>query len=247
MFDIFIRITVNYLVVQACIGLFFLPFYLLYRRNYYKNISLKASFNYHLENFFSSRYANWLVLCWAAGEAVIWFVIPEFLLLLLVFMRIRRKRQLLYYDIYGTALGTLRAYLIHLPAGSIDKLPYIQPGMVAQVQSWYHNMGMMALIHQPFSGVPYKVFTHLAPQYHLFLPVFLIFAVIVRISRYYIVYVILTSIYPVLHKYVYKHYVRLAVAGTFIFSLLLLKVYIVYGPGYQVASDLVHIFAFSRP
>jgi membrane protein YqaA with SNARE-associated domain len=241
MLDSLIRIAGNYLVVQACIILFFLPFYLLYRRDYYRHNPVKVGLNRHLEIFFTSRYANWLVLCWAAGEAVVWFVIPEFLLLLLVFMRIQRKRQLLYYDIYGTALGTLIAYLIHLPAGSIDKLPYIQPGMVAQVQSWYQHMGMLALIHQPFSGVPYKVFTHLAPQHHLFLPVFLIFAVVVRISRYYIVYVILTSIYPVLHKYVYKHYVRLAAAGTFIFSLLLLKVYTVYGPGYHVAAAAIHI------
>jgi membrane protein YqaA with SNARE-associated domain len=162
------------------------------------------------------------------GEALIWFVIPEFLLLMIVFMRIRRKRELLYYDIYGTAAGTLIAYIAHLPVQSIEKLPYIQTEMVTQVKSWYDDQGIFALIHQPFSGVPYKVFTHLAPEYGFFLPLFLLFAVVVRISRYYIAYVILINIYPVLHKYVYRNYVRVAIIGTLIFSLMLWKVYTAY-------------------
>jgi hypothetical protein len=100
--------------------------------------------------------------------------------------------------------------------------------MVTQVKSWYDDQGIFALIHQPFSGVPYKVFTHLAPEYGFFLPLFLLFAVVVRISRYYIAYVILINIYPVLHKYVYRNYVRVAIIGTLIFSLMLWKVYTAY-------------------
>lgn len=242
MFDRIIVILGNYLLVQACIFLFALPFYLLYSRKHMRGGNKHLGFNWHMENFFSSRYATWLVFFWAAGEAVIWFVIPEFLLLLLVFMRIRRKRELLYYDIYGTAAGTLAAYLIHLPAKNIESLPYIQPGMVAQVQSWYHHFGIFGLAFQPFSGVPYKVFTHLAPDYHFFLPAFLIFAVVVRISRYYLAYLILNGVYPVLHQYVYKNYLKLLIGATFIFSVLLYKVYLAYGPGFHVSGlMMVHL------
>jgi hypothetical protein len=39
-----------------------------------------------------------------------------------------------------------------------------------------------------------------------------------------------TTIYPVLHRVVYRHYVGLLVVATFVFSVLLLKVYSLYGP-----------------
>src|SRR4051812_44864286 len=124
MLDTILKIIGNYLVVQTCIILFILPFYLLYRHKYVPDGDVKASFNRHLELFFTSRYANWLVFWWAVGEALAWFVIPEFLLILLIFMRVQRKRQLYLYDIYGTAAGTFIAFAIRLPEHLIDKLPY---------------------------------------------------------------------------------------------------------------------------
>jgi membrane protein YqaA with SNARE-associated domain len=143
-------------------------------------------------------------------------------------MRIHRKTELLLFDIYGTVVGTLMAFVVHLPERLIDKLPYVQPRMVLQVHRWFDARGILGLIYQPFSGVPYKVFTHLAPSYHYFFLTFLIFAVVVRISRYYVIYVLLSGMYPVLHKHVYRNYFRLFAVATFIFSILLLKVYTSY-------------------
>ncbi len=236
MFDIVLKVIGNYLIVQVSIILFMAPFYLLYRRKHVASGGPQISFNRHLEYFFTSSYANWLVFFWAMGEALIWFVIPEFLLILLVFMRIQRKRQLLYYDIAGTAAGTLTAFIVNLPERFIDKLPYVQPNMVLQVKHWFNAHGVLGLIYQPFSGVPYKVFTHLAHDYHFFILAFLILAIVARISRYYIVYLLLTSAYPFLHKYVYRNYVRLFLVATFVFSILLLRIYDSYGPGYHVNS-----------
>ena len=229
MFDTVLKIIGNYLLIQVSIVLFILPFYWLYRRKYLPDGEFKVNFNQHLEYFFSSKYANWLVFFWAMGEALVWFIIPEFLLVLLVFMRIRRKRELLYYDIYGTAAGTLAAFIIPIPASLLDKIPYVQPSMVSQAEYWFSKHGILALAYQPFSGVPYKVFTHLAPNYHFFIGTFLVFAVIVRISRYYIIYLLASGIYPFLHKYVYRNYARLFVVATFIFSLLLLRIYTSWG------------------
>lgn len=236
MLNIVIKIIGNYLLVLTCIILFIAPFYLLYWRKHVGTGGPKVSFNRHLEYFFTSEYANWLVFFWAMGEALVWFVIPEFLLILLVFMRIKGKRQLLYYDIGGTVVGTLLAFVIKLPERFIAKLPYIQPSMVAQVRHWYAAHGMLGLIYQPFSGIPYKVFTHLAPDYHFFILTFLIVAVVVRISRYYLIYLLLISIYPFLHRYVYRNYVRLFLIATFIFSIILLRVYDSYGSFHVISA-----------
>lgn len=212
------------------------PFYWLYLRRHYREKKIKVGINRHLELFFSSKYATYLVYFWAVGEALIWFVIPEFLLLLLIFMRIKDKLKLLYADILGTVTGTLIAWVIHVQPEVITRMPYITDNMVAQTQLWYQNHGIFALIYQPFSGVPFKVFTHLASDYHLFVVGYLLFAVLVRISRYAVAYGVLTGMYNTLHTYIYRNYIKLFFIASFVFTLLLLKVVMVYGPGYVLTG-----------
>lgn len=221
----------NFITVLAAICLFTLPFYAVYRWRHRRHNALAPwqSASHEMEQFLLSRQANWLVFAWAFGEALIWFVIPEFLLLLIIFMRIQRKRELLLYDIYGTAVGAAVAYCINLPVHLISRLPYIQPHMVTQTQAWFDQHGLLGLAYQPFSGVPYKVFTFLAPHYHFFILAFIAVALVVRMARYYLFYTIFRLSYPVVHKWVYRHYVRLALVAIFIFSALLLRVYYNYG------------------
>jgi 4-hydroxybenzoate polyprenyltransferase len=231
---VFPRLAANYLLVLGSLLLFAAPFLAWHwlRRPFRPNQAMGVA--EWLERFFESRPANWLVFAWALGEAVVWFVIPEFLLLLLVFMRVHRKYELLAYDIAGTIAGTAVAYAIHLSPGRIEKLPYIVPAMVLQVQLWYQHFGIWGLANQPFSGVPFKVFTHLAPSFGFWLPAFVAVAVIFRITRYFVCYVIFLTIYPYLHKRVHRNYVPLFLVATFIFSVLLLRVVAIYGPGYHV-------------
>lgn len=212
----------NFIWICFSIVLFMLPFILWYSVATGRPIT-RSNLNEYLETFFSSQQANWLIFVWAAGEAVVWFVIPEFLLLMVVFMRVRRKRQMLLYDIAGTLFGTVIALLMRLPQSAIEHLPYIEPKMVEQTNTWYVQHGLLGLTNQPFSGVPYKVFTHLAWQYSFSLLLFLVVAVVVRIVRYLFAYGLFLSLYPKLHKVVRKNYLRLALVAIIIFSILLLK------------------------
>ncbi len=222
-----VAFLVNFILVTTSIVMFVAPFFWLYWRKHRSSFSA-LGFNHYLENFFSSNYANWLIFFWACGEALIWFVIPEFLLLLIIFMRIHKKRVMVTYDILGTIVGTLLAFIIRLPEGLIARLPYVQDQMVNQTKLWFDEFGIMGLVYQPFSGVPYKVFTHLSWQYEFSLIVFIIFAVTVRIFRYIVVYGLLRAMYPKLHKIVYRNYVPLFLVATLIFSILLLKAYNAY-------------------
>ena len=234
MLNLAVRILANYLIVQTSIILFMLPFGLVYWYRHVKSSSDKLTLSRHLENFFLSKQANYLVFFWALGEALVWFVIPEFLLLLIVFMRIHRKKELLVYDVSGTVIGTTIAYFIHFSNNTIAHLPYIQKNMVAQTLAWYGRKGILGLLYQPFSGVPYKVFTLTANHYHFSLIIFVAFAILVRMSRYFIFFGLFIALYPGLHKYVYRNYVRLFIVVVFIFSVLLLKVYDSYGPNRQI-------------
>lgn len=239
MVNIFISLVLNYFLIQISILVFFAPFYLIYRINHARSGLKNISFNGHLEYFFSSKQANYLVFLWAASEATIWFVIPEFLLLLIIFLRIRKKIELLIYDILGTIVGTTIALMIHAPRNEIISMPYIQENMVKQVDVWYQHAGIFGLIFQPFSGVPYKIFTLLANEYSFFIPAFIILGVLVRISRYYIFYLIFFGIYPLIHRFIYKNYIPMFIVACIIFSLLLLKVYNFYGPSYQVDYSFI--------
>ncbi|MBI1857032.1 hypothetical protein HY003_01285 [Candidatus Saccharibacteria bacterium] len=234
MFGDLLRIVGDYVLILALILLFMLPFYLVYylRRN--RDGEVKLNLSRHLENFFLSRQANYLIFFWAMGEALIWFVIPEFLLLLMVFMRIRRKRELLVYDLGGTMAGTIVAFFIHASPATIAGLPYVQPAMVEQTMAWYDKLGVWGLIYQPFSGVPYKVFTLTATAAGLSLVTFVVIAVLVRMSRYLVAFGLFVALYPGLHRLVSRNYVKLFLVAVFIFSLLLLRVSNIFGPGYQV-------------
>ena len=59
---------VNFLFVFVSIVLFIVPFFAWYWWRHKDSLKV-LGFNHYLENFFSSKQANWLVFAWAAGEA----------------------------------------------------------------------------------------------------------------------------------------------------------------------------------
>lgn len=228
------QIIRNYLFVGAGIALFALPFFVIWRLRHRDRVLTGAS--HGMEQFFESAEANALVACWAAAEALVWFVIPEFLLLLVVFMRIRRKRQLLICDMLGTVCGTLVGMSGAIPLRFVAHAPYIQPAMFDQVKAWYGRQGVFGLVHQPFTGIPYKVFVAVAAQLHYNVVVFVAVAMVVRMCRYILAYVVFISIFPALGPYVRRHYVSLSLMAIFIFSALLAAIYRRYGLHYHVQT-----------
>lgn len=225
------NILANIGFVGGSIFIFTLPFVLYFFIKHRSDIiRLKPGFNQFMERFFESPSLNWLVLFWALAEALVWFVIPEFLLFLIVFMKVRHRANLLFYDIIGTIAGTLIGLAIHLPRDVMIHIPYVYDGMFTQTHGWFSTMGIWGLLNQPFSGVPYKVFLNMAPQFGFNVFLFILLALSLRVGRYAIFYGMFWLGYPALHRFVYRHYLILLVSAIIIFSLLLMKVSILYGP-----------------
>ncbi len=225
MVDVATSFLFNFVLISISIFLFFLPFVsVFWYRNRQEIADKTPHFNYFMEKFFQSRESNAMVLIWAASEAIVWFVIPEFLLILIVFMKVHRKIQLVSYDIAGTVIGTCIALFLHMPQETLLKIPYIYEGMITKVDGWYTDYGILGLFFQPFSGVPYKVFTALAMDFHFSIILFIILAVIARMLRYVIIYELTKALYPYVHRFVRKHYAILFAAAIAIFTLLLMKV-----------------------
>lgn len=207
------------------IVLFFAPFIAIFWWRHRSDMSGKnPHFNYFMEQFFHSRESNALIVFWAAGEAVLWFVIPEFLLLLIMFMKVQRKMQLVVYDIIGTVIGTIVAVVLHLPEKALLSLPYVYESMITQVRGWFGEYGILGIFFQPFSGVPYKVFNAVSLDYDFFIPLLIVLAVVARMIRYLIVYEVTKALYPFVHRFVRKHYAILFVVVIAIFTALLMKI-----------------------
>jgi hypothetical protein len=188
----------------------------------------RPPFNHFMENFFSSRQLNWLVFFWALSEALIWFVIPEFLLFLIIFMRVKHKTQLLWYDIAGTIAGSIIGLCFVLPHSVFLQIPFVYQKMLDTTHAWYEQLGVWALIHQPFSGVPYKVFLFESHAFSFNLFLFIALALLLRVGRYALAYGLFLLGYPVLHRFVYRHYAILLALAVVIFSLMLMKVSYLY-------------------
>ena len=234
-------LVATYIFIVVSIVVFFLPFYFLHLRRVGKNIRPLANWSLELENFFSSQEAAYLMFFWAMGEALIWYVIPEFLLLLIIFMRTRNKIKLLSYDIAGTIVGTLLAQgisrLIFLTPQELSGFPFLTPVMVRQVNIWYVDLGLLALMFQPLSGIPYKVFTLSVYQHNANWLLFLALAVAVRAGRYYLTFLVFSGLYAVLHRFVFRNYVWLFFLACLIFTLALRHVLGVYGADYEGYYD----------
>jgi hypothetical protein len=230
MVEYFVSLASNFALVFTSIVLFFAPFvFIFWLRNRKDITAAKPHFNQFAEQFFMSKESNYLIVIWAIGEAVIWFVLPEFLLFLMIFMKVRHKFDLLKYDIIGTVIGTIIAIFWHAPQEFLLKLPFVYPKMIEQVTAWFTDHGVLGLAFQPFSGVPFKVFNHLALDFNFFIPLFILVAILARMSRYFIAYEITKAVYPLIHKFVRRHYAVLFLVAILVFTMLLMRVSQIYG------------------
>lgn len=219
----------SFAFVSFSIALFFAPFlFSFWYRSRKAMAGKQVHFNYFMEKFFLSMESNIMVLLWAAGEAIVWFVIPEFLLVLMIFMKIKRKRELVKYDVAGTVAGTLIALGLHLPSDVLLKMPYVYQGMITQVGHWFDANGILGILYQPFSGVPFKIFNALALDYGFFIPLYIILAISARVLRYIVAYQVMNAIYPFVHKFVRRHYAILFAVAIAVFTMLLMQISKVY-------------------
>jgi 1-acyl-sn-glycerol-3-phosphate acyltransferase len=108
-----------------------------------------------------------LALCfaWAAAEAVSWPILPEFALAVLAVAAPRRAPRLALMAAAGSIAGGLVAYSLGA-AGAQPPAPLTSPRMHAEAAQQLAADGPRALRHQPFNGIPYKVYGVAAGRAH---------------------------------------------------------------------------------
>jgi membrane protein YqaA with SNARE-associated domain len=115
--------------------------------------------------FALSRGALVAVFLWATAEAVLWPIVPDFVLLPLAIAAPARAVKLIGAALLGTLLGGLVAYSAGgtaLGGHVLAHAPLVTDRMIAFAGSSLAENGPSVLLGQPWSGVPYKVFAYQA-------------------------------------------------------------------------------------
>lgn len=102
-----------------------------------------------------------LCFLWGFLEGFLWPIIPEFVLVPLAFVAPRRGVALVGSTLAGSVCGGILAYVLSLTVAGpwmLERAWLVTDPMRDAAASWLEQSGALGLLHQPLSGVPYKVF-----------------------------------------------------------------------------------------
>jgi membrane protein YqaA with SNARE-associated domain len=141
------------------------------------------------EQFSRSPWASLFIFCWAFLEASVWFIFPEFLLVLLVLGAPKRSLNFVGWAAVGSLLGGSVGFIASrydpvAAQGLLNAVPLITPGMIAQVHLWFAENGTLAVLYQLLSLIPYKTFVLLSGHYQLDFILFILLSALARIPRF---------------------------------------------------------------
>jgi hypothetical protein len=129
----------------------------------------------------------WAAGLWGFAEGTLFFVVPDVLFTLTTALRPRRGLLQLAAVVGGAALAgsVMYAWSAARPAEAravVAGVPYVGPSMVEGMEQRMRLRGAWAMLEDPLGGVPYKVYSVLAPAFFS-LPEFLLLSVPVRLER----------------------------------------------------------------
>jgi membrane protein YqaA with SNARE-associated domain len=106
---------------------------------------------------------------WAFAEAIIWPIIPDFLLAPMIIAWPRRTSPVLAACIAGSAVGAALIYALAWtwPAEAVRALPHLPlvfEADIAVVRQRIAQDGAFAFLWQPISGIPFKVWAVVAAE-----------------------------------------------------------------------------------
>jgi membrane protein YqaA with SNARE-associated domain len=161
-----------------------------------------------------------LAFGWGFAEALVWPLVPELFVGLVALAAPRRAPRLAACAALGSLAGGLAAYAIGT-AGAHPPAPLTTPRMHAVAAAQLDAEGAAALRHQPFSGIPYKVYAVRAGATHLPLAAFAGWTAVARGGRILAVGLALALAGALLRRPLARCYGTFlaAVSGTFALSL----------------------------
>jgi membrane protein YqaA with SNARE-associated domain len=127
----------------------------------------------------------WVVLAWAFAEGTVWFIAPDFVVIVLSVFAPSVWRRLVVAALVGSLIGgtlcwALNSVLFEAMGRVLAATPFVSTAMAEVIDGWYTEHGHLAVAFQAFSFMPFKLWTRLAVE-HGFNPV--LYFAIVMVSR----------------------------------------------------------------
>jgi membrane protein YqaA with SNARE-associated domain len=161
---------------------------------------------------------------WAFAEAIVWPIIPDFLLAPLVIARPRRAPYILAACIAGSAIGAALIYGLAWTwaAEATRALPYLPLAFeadIADVRERIAHHGAFAFLWQPISGVPFKVWSIVAATSGVSPAMALPIAILARAARMTVIAVVCAPIGARFNRGIRDHWLILLALYVVVFAL----------------------------
>jgi membrane protein YqaA with SNARE-associated domain len=139
-----------------------------------------------------SRFALILLTVWAFFEASFWFIIPDFILLVLCMLNPKNYKKFFIFTILSSLIGITFYFLFvsNYPSISLNILmntPFINQNMIDSINTLYNNEGIVSSLWQTTTFFPVKVWTYQAALHNFDLFLYLFFLAISRSIRMFII------------------------------------------------------------
>jgi len=140
----------------------------------------------------------WAGVLWGFAEATFFFIVPDVLLGWACLSGLRSGTKALSAVLAGSLAGGMLVYGLEIwqPATTralIEHVPYIRSDMFASVTVSYQEHGAYGMLYGPSSGIPYKIYALLAPQY-FGAATFLAMSIPARLERLALVWIVFTLV-----------------------------------------------------
>lgn len=138
------------------------------------------------EKFSLSYIAMIFISTWAFFESSVWFILPDFIILILVVVNPTKYKKYFGITFISSILGILAYYLFVIINPTIAwnilvQTPFTTPLMVDQVATKYTTQGISSILFQSYSGIPSKIWTYTLTE--IISMKFMLYFVLVSISR----------------------------------------------------------------
>lgn len=115
-----------------------------------------------------------------------WPILPDLLIFAVAGLAGRGWWRVCLAAAAGSVAGGIGGFALSWLRGSsapLEYLPLVTEGMIHQAGQWLASEGSIAVLRQPLSGIPYKVFVYLSGSGRTSFTVFVLASVVARTGR----------------------------------------------------------------
>ncbi len=112
----------------------------------------------------------WMGVAWGFAEATLFFIMPDLIITLACLGSVKHGARQLAAVLVGALVGGMLMYMLACSQSAemarlVDAVPFVRSAMFDSVRGDYEAHGLWAACKGPLTGIPYKVYAVIAPDF----------------------------------------------------------------------------------